>query len=63
VQGNLDCREAAELGKAIGAKTVIPCHYDMFSFNSADVNDFINAAKILNQPFRVLTGGERYSAS
>ena len=63
VQGNLDCREAAELGKEIGAKTVIPCHYDMFSFNSADVNDFINAAKILNQPFRVLTGGERYSAS
>jgi L-ascorbate metabolism protein UlaG (beta-lactamase superfamily) len=63
VQGNLDCREAAELGKEIGAKTVIPCHYDMFSFNSADVNDFINAAKIINQPFRVLTGGERYSAS
>jgi L-ascorbate metabolism protein UlaG (beta-lactamase superfamily) len=63
VQGNLDCREAAVLGKAIGAKMVIPCHYDMFYFNTADVNDFIREAKKINQPFTVLRGGERYSAS
>ena len=41
VAGNLNCQEAAELGKAINAKCVIPCHYDMFSFNTADVNEFI----------------------
>jgi len=30
VAGNLNCEEAARLGKAINAKTVVPCHYDMF---------------------------------
>jgi L-ascorbate metabolism protein UlaG (beta-lactamase superfamily) len=63
VQGNLDCQEAATLGKSIGARIVIPCHYDMFSFNSADVSDFVKAAKGIGQPFQVLTGGERYSSN
>lgn len=61
VAGNLDCKEAAALGKAINAKTVIPCHYDMFEFNTADVNEFVAAAKKINQPFVVLKGGERFS--
>jgi L-ascorbate metabolism protein UlaG (beta-lactamase superfamily) len=61
VAGNLDCKDAAELGKAINGKTVIPCHYDMFSFNTADVNDFINEAKKINQPFAVLKGGGHFS--
>jgi L-ascorbate metabolism protein UlaG (beta-lactamase superfamily) len=29
VAGNLNIKEAAELGKTIGAKIVVPCHYDM----------------------------------
>jgi L-ascorbate metabolism protein UlaG (beta-lactamase superfamily) len=45
VAGNLNCEEAVKLGKAIGAKVVIPCHYDMFTFNTADVNDFIRKPK------------------
>lgn len=61
VAGNLDGREAAALGKAIHAKYVIPCHYDMFEFNTADVNDFINEAKNMEQPFIVLKGGEKFS--
>lgn len=61
VAGNLDCEEAVSLGKAINAACVIPCHYDMFSFNTADVNDFINAAEKNKQTFRVLKGGERYT--
>jgi len=61
VAGNLDCREAAELGKAIGAKCVIPCHYDMFTFNSADVNEFVKEAKKIDQAFKVLLGGEKFS--
>src|SRR6185295_12055076 len=40
VAGNLNCQEAAKLGKLIGAKLVIPCHYDMFTFNTAKINDF-----------------------
>ncbi|MDN3656792.1 MBL fold metallo-hydrolase [Ferruginibacter paludis] len=63
VAGNLDCKEATELAKAIGAKCVVPCHYDMFSFNTADVNDFIEAAEKINQPYKVLKGGERFSSN
>ena len=36
VAGNLNAEEAAQLGKEIGAKLVIPCHYDMFTFNTED---------------------------
>lgn len=60
VAGNLNGKEAAQLGKAIDAKTVIPCHYDMFTFNTADVNDFIGEAKKINQPYKILKGGEKF---
>ena len=60
VAGNLDGREAAALGKAIHAGCVIPCHYDMFSFNTADVNEFAKEAGKINQPYRILKGGERF---
>lgn len=62
VAGNLDCREAVELAKAIGAKCVIPCHYDLFSFNTADVSEFVKIAEALGQPYKVLKGGERYTS-
>ena len=61
VAGNLNCEEAAKLGKAIGAKLVIPCHYDMFSFNTADVNDFIKETGKQGQSYVVLKGGEKFS--
>jgi L-ascorbate metabolism protein UlaG (beta-lactamase superfamily) len=60
VAGNLDTRQAAELAKAIKAKYVIPCHYDMFNFNTADVNDFVLQAEKIDQPYKVLKGGERF---
>lgn len=60
VAGNLNCSEAVALGKAIGAKTVIPCHYDMFTFNTADVNDFIAEANKEKQGYCVLRGGESF---
>jgi L-ascorbate metabolism protein UlaG (beta-lactamase superfamily) len=62
VAGNLNCKEAAELGKAINARTVIPCHFDMFSFNTANVNDFINEAEKIGQPYRVLKEGEYFQS-
>lgn len=61
VAGNLDCKEAAELGKAINARFVIPCHYDMFTFNTAEVNDFVREAEKIEQPYSVLRGGERFT--
>ncbi len=57
VAGNLDPIEAVALGRAIGAKYVIPCHYDLFSFNTADVNDFILEAEEKEQGYKVLAGG------
>jgi L-ascorbate metabolism protein UlaG (beta-lactamase superfamily) len=61
VAGNLDGKESAELAKAIGAKLVIPCHYDMFAFNTADPADFVYHCERLGQPFRVLRLGEGLS--
>lgn len=61
VAGNLDHQEAVKLARLLGVKTLIPCHYDMFSFNTADVQDFVKAAEEAGQEYRVLRGGERYS--
>jgi L-ascorbate metabolism protein UlaG (beta-lactamase superfamily) len=61
VAGNLNYREAAELGKAINASCVIPCHYNMFTFNTANVNDFVKEAEEIKQQYTVLRGGERFN--
>lgn len=57
VAGNLDCEEAVALGKAICATYVIPCHYDMFTFNTANVDDFKSEAEKKEQNYKVLKGG------
>ncbi|HKT11887.1 MAG TPA: MBL fold metallo-hydrolase [Terriglobia bacterium] len=62
VAGNLNAREAVELGKAIGARVVIPCHYEMFAFNTADPREFVEAARAIGQPHRVLRCGERWTS-
>ena len=58
VAGNLSCKEAAELGHRLGVRLVIPHHYHMFEFNTADPNDFAAEARALSQPFRILKLGE-----
>lgn len=63
VAGNLDVVEAPRLAKAVGASLVIPCHYDMFTFNTADPADFSNAAESLGQPAQVLQCGEPWSSA
>jgi L-ascorbate metabolism protein UlaG (beta-lactamase superfamily) len=59
VAGNLDGPEAARLAHAIGARLVIPCHYDMFTFNTASPDAFVAEARRLGQPYAVLRNGER----
>lgn len=59
VAGNLDSREAARLGQQIGAKMVIPCHYDMFTFNTANVNEFAREAESIGKAYTILRGGEK----
>jgi len=63
VAGNLNVAEAAKLGKRIGAKLTVPCHYDMFSFNTADPQDFARAAEAEELNYRILRLGERLSLS
>lgn len=62
VAGNLDGPETATLANEIGARMVIPCHYDMFEFNTASPDEFIKTCETLDQPFRVLRAGERWSS-
>ena len=59
VAGNLNGIEAATLACAINAKLAIPCHYEMFTFNTAPPDTFIAAAAALKQPVHVLRAGER----
>lgn len=63
VAGNLNGREAAELAKAMGARLVIPCHYEMFTFNTADPGEFVAAARAIGQAYRVLKCGERWDSA
>lgn len=62
VAGNLDAKEAAQLGGDIRARCVIPCHYEMFEFNTADPTSFVLHAREAGVPFRVLLAGERWSS-
>jgi L-ascorbate metabolism protein UlaG (beta-lactamase superfamily) len=59
VAGNLWGRQAAKLAKDIGARLVVPCHYEMFEFNTEPPDEFIQTCEALGQEYRVLRCGER----
>lgn len=61
VAGNLDGPEAARLAHAIGARWVVPCHYEMFAFNTASPVAFVAECGRLGQPHAVLRAGARWS--
>jgi L-ascorbate metabolism protein UlaG (beta-lactamase superfamily) len=62
VAGNLDGREAAQLAHDIGARWVVPCHYEMFAFNTADPAElFLPECARLRQHLQVLRAGESWS--
>jgi L-ascorbate metabolism protein UlaG (beta-lactamase superfamily) len=62
VPGNFTGPEAAWLASAIGARLVVPCHYEMFEFNTASPEAFVAEAARLAQPVRVLRCGEQLSS-
>jgi L-ascorbate metabolism protein UlaG (beta-lactamase superfamily) len=57
--GNLDGREAARLASLVEAALAVPCHYDMFEFNTATPDEFVSECERLGQPYRVLRRGEQ----
>lgn len=59
VAGNLNGTEAAALAKAGRVRLVVPCHYDMFAFNTETPEEFTSACTRLEQPFRVMQCGEK----
>jgi len=60
VAGNMNGREAAYCAHEIGAKWVIPHHFEGFEFNTAPPDEFIAECQRLGQPYRVLRAGERF---
>jgi len=60
VPGNLTGSEAAQLARDIEARIVIPCHFEMFEFNTAAPDEFIHHCHKLEQPFKVLLCGEQW---
>jgi L-ascorbate metabolism protein UlaG (beta-lactamase superfamily) len=63
VAGNLWGREAANLAKAIGVRMVIPCHYDMFEFNTETPEEFETTCQALGQAYQTISAGQRWSSS
>ena len=63
VAGNFSAEEAVRLGQDAHIDQVIPCHYEMFEFNSVSPEGFVSAAQAAGQGYRVLQCGERFSLS
>jgi L-ascorbate metabolism protein UlaG (beta-lactamase superfamily) len=63
VAGNLSATEAVQLAQDCGMKTVIPCHFDMFEFNTVMPDEFVTTAEQVGQGYRLLQNGERWSLS
>lgn len=59
VAGNLLGDEAAQLAHDCGAKLVIPCHFEMFEFNTETPELFIKTCERLKQPKRLLQCGQK----
>lgn len=59
VPGNFTAEEAVRLAKDINAEIVIPCHYEMFEFNTVSPQRFVEAAEKVGQRYRLLKCGER----
>ena len=62
VAGNLWGREAANLAKAIGVRMVLPCHYDMFEFNTETPEEFETTCQALGQAHQTIRAGQRWSS-
>lgn len=62
VAGNFSGPEAARLARDLGAAVVMPMHYEMFTFNTADPGPFAAEARRIGQHHRVLRCGERWSS-
>jgi L-ascorbate metabolism protein UlaG (beta-lactamase superfamily) len=61
VAGNLSGPEAVQLAQECDIKEIIPCHFDMFEFNTVTPDAFMTAAERTGQAYHLLQNGERWS--
>jgi L-ascorbate metabolism protein UlaG (beta-lactamase superfamily) len=59
VSGNFTAAEAVQLALDIHAGLVVPCHYEMFEFNTVSPEDFARKAEVNRVPYKLLRCGER----
>lgn len=60
VPPNMNAAEAVALAREVGPALVIPHHYDMFTFNTADVGEFARLAADAGQRAAILRPGEQF---
>lgn len=60
--GCFDSREAILLAKSVGAKMLIPVHFDLYSVNDVNPAYFVDTLVKLNpyQPYHIFIPGEKY---
>jgi L-ascorbate metabolism protein UlaG (beta-lactamase superfamily) len=61
VPGNFWGDEAATFAHTVGARLVVPMHYEMFAFNTETPDLFVSTADAIGQPYRLLRCGELLS--
>lgn len=57
--GNMDGADAARLAYEAGAQIAIPCHHEMFRFNTASTSRFVAECARIGQEYRLPSAGER----
>lgn len=63
IPGNLSGPETAQLGRDINAGIVIPCHFDMFEFNTVSPDPFVRECDRIGQDYVLLQNGGRWSGA
>ncbi|MBO5270224.1 MAG: MBL fold metallo-hydrolase [Clostridia bacterium] len=60
--GNFDSREAAILAKNVGAKLLVPTHFDLYDVNCVNPAHFVDTLNAVNseQCYHIFRPGERY---
>jgi L-ascorbate 6-phosphate lactonase len=59
-EGNFTCAEAVEFASSVQAGLTVPMHYDKFTLNTGDINQFRRLAEERGLPYRVLRAGESF---
>jgi len=57
LEGNFTCEEAIRFALDINAGLTIPMHYDMFTINTADINEFRRTADKQNLSYQIMEHG------